>query len=280
MHNMQLIDGKKISNEILENIRRDVAQLPFIPLFCDVLIGDDFASKKYVEMKAKKAERVGMKFYRADFPETVTTDELVSAIDKLNKLENMCGIIVQLPLPPHIDEQKVLNAINPNIDVDALGSVVSDQFYAGENSLKLPTALACQYILNSLNINLENKKIVVLGQGKLVGKPVTKLLEIQGLNPVPVSSTTTSKEEILKDADIVITGIGQGNYIKGDMIKDGVVIIDAGTSESGSGLVGDVDSDSVRDKAEFLSPCPGGVGPVTVAMLISNVLKVAKNKSR
>lgn len=275
---MQIIDGRKIAQEILEKIKQEVSLLDFTPIFCDVLVGDNLSSKKYVEMKAKKAEELGIKFQNANFPGSITTNELVEEIRKLNKIQNMCGIIVQLPLPNHIDEQKVLDAINPAIDVDALGSVVSERFYSGRDSMKLPTALACHYILKFLNLDLHNKKIVILGQGKLVGKPVTKLLEIDGLSPIPVRSTTLGKEELLKNADIVIAGIGRGHYLKGDMVKEGVVIIDAGTSESGSVLIGDVDSQSVGGKASYLSPCPGGVGPVTVAMLFRNVLEVAKHK--
>lgn len=273
---MQLIDGKKLSNDILQNVKTSVEGLLFTPVFCDVLVGDDFASKKYVEMKAGKAESVGMQFYRADFPESVTTDELVSAIYKLNRVPNMCGIIVQLPLPGHIDEQKVLDAISPALDVDALGSVTNDNFYNGMAGMGLPTAMAVMHILDSLDIDLSNKSIAVLGQGKLVGRPVMQLLESRGLSPTPVRSTTEDGEQILRGADVVITGIGRGHYVKGDMIKPGAIIIDAGTSESGAGLVGDVDPGSVDGVAGYLSPCPGGVGPVTVAMLFHNVLEVAK----
>ncbi|MFM7088258.1 MAG: bifunctional 5,10-methylenetetrahydrofolate dehydrogenase/5,10-methenyltetrahydrofolate cyclohydrolase [Candidatus Paceibacterota bacterium] len=276
--NMNIIDGKKIAAEVLAEVKDGVARLSFEPVFCDVLVGDDFASKKYVEMKAKKAQSVGIKFYHADFPLSVTTDELVTAISKLNKVPYMCGIIVQLPLPAHLDEARVLAAIDPELDVDALGWVTNEKFYKSESALKLPTALACTRILDSLGIDLEHKHIVVLGQGKLVGKPVTKLLTERGLTPIPVKSDTPNQIEILQKADVVISGIGHGNYIKGDMVKDGVVLIDAGTSESGAGLVGDVDMDSVKDKATYLSPCPGGVGPVTVAMLLANVLQVAQQK--
>jgi 5,10-methylene-tetrahydrofolate dehydrogenase/methenyl tetrahydrofolate cyclohydrolase len=132
-------------------------------------------------------------------------------------------------------------------------------------------------ILESLNIDLKNKKIVVLGQGLLVGKPVTALLKSKGFSPFIVTNKTKNKKEIIKNADVIISGIGQGKYITGDMIKKGVVLIDAGTSESGSGLVGDVDLESVKDVAGYVSPVPGGVGPVTVAMLLNNVLTVAKS---
>jgi len=276
---MILIDGRKISNDILQSVRTEVEKLSFVPVFCDVLVGDDFASKKYVEMKAKKAESVGLKFHSANFDVSITTEDLVSEIEKINKIENMCGVIVQLPLPAHIDEQKVLDAINPDLDVDALGGIVSDKFYKGEESLCLPTALACMHILDSLHLDLSDKKIVVLGQGKLVGKPVTQILRSRGLEPETIDSDTPNQETILQNADIIISGIGKGSYIKRDMVKDGVVIIDAGTSESGAGLVGDVDLESVKNVASYVSPVPGGVGPVTIAMLFRNVLEVAQRRN-
>ncbi|MEK7588936.1 MAG: bifunctional 5,10-methylenetetrahydrofolate dehydrogenase/5,10-methenyltetrahydrofolate cyclohydrolase [Patescibacteria group bacterium] len=274
---MILIDGKKISEEILGEVKKEIETLPFQPVFCDVLVGHDFASEKYVKMKAQVAERIGMKFQNASFPESITNKELVQEIEELNKVENMCGIIVQLPLPSSLDTRIVLDAINPSFDVDALGNENSRKFYAGEKSLGLPTALACMYILESLRLDLNNLNIVVLGQGELVGKPVSALLTQKGYKHVTLRSKTENKDDILKNADVIISGIGRGAYIKGDMIKKGAVIIDAGTSESGAGLVGDVDLESVREVAGCVSPVPGGVGPVTVAMLFRNVLEVAKN---
>jgi len=276
---MEIIDGRKIAKDILENIKKEVSFLPFIPVFCDVLIGEDPASVQYVKMKAKKAEELGIKFHTASFSISITTEELIEEIKKINKLENMCGVIVQLPLPSHLDERAVLDAIDPKLDVDALGSETSKKFYDGEKSLGLPTALACMCILESLNLDLNNKNIVVLGQGELVGKPVLSLLERRGLKTIALRSKTENKDEILKNADVIISGIGRGAYIKGDMIKEDAVIIDAGTSESGAGIVGDVDLESVRDVAGYVSPVPGGVGPVTIAMLFKNVLEVAKRES-
>jgi len=275
---MILIDGKKLSELLLQNIQKEVAMLPFQPVFSDVLVGDDFASEKYVKMKMRVAERIGMKFHNASFPATITTDALVEAIQELNQLEHMCGIIVQLPLPETVDMRRALDAIDVSLDVDALGTETNQKFYNGEKSFGLPTALACMYILENLHLDLHDKNIVVLGYGELVGKPVAALLTQKGFNPIIVQRHTEQKEEILKNADVIISGIGKGMYIKGDMIKKGAVIIDAGTSESGSVLVGDVDLESVKDVAGYVSPVPGGVGPLTIAMLFKNVLEVAKRK--
>lgn len=278
---MEIIDGRKIQAEILSKIKTEVASLPFIPLFCDVLVGDDPSSAQYVRMKAKTAESVGIKFHNANFPAHISTLELVKEIKILNNVKNMCGIIVQLPLPAHLDRQAILDAIDSQLDVDCLGTISSDKFYKNESIIGFPTAIACMAILDSLNLDLNppagGKNIVVLGQGLLVGKPVTALLKFRGLTPNIITRSTENKEEIIKQADIIISGIGHGKYVTGDMIKEGAVLIDAGTSESNAGIVGDVDLESVKAVAGFVSPVPGGVGPVTVAMLLSNVLSVAKN---
>lgn len=273
-----IIDGRKIKSEILENIKKQVKELSFVPVFCDILVGDDPVSAQYVNMKAKTAESVGIKFHRAEFPATITTDELVEEIKKINSLENMCGLIVQLPLPEGIDRDRVLDAIEPDIDVDCLGEKAKELFYSGNTALGYPTALACMMIVDSLGIELFSKNIVVFGQGMLVGKPVKYLLEQRGLNVSTITRKTENKEELFKNADLIISATGQGKYITGDMIKKGAIIIDAGTSESDSGIVGDVDLDTVLDIASYVSPVPGGVGPVTVAMLLSNVLHVAQKK--
>jgi methylenetetrahydrofolate dehydrogenase (NADP+)/methenyltetrahydrofolate cyclohydrolase len=278
---MQILDGKKLRNEILSKVKSEVATLPFVPVFCDVLVGNDPASVQYVQMKAKNAESVGIKFHNANFSETITTPELIKEIKTLNEFPNMCGIIVQLPLPAHIDRQAVLDSINPELDVDCLGTIRSEKFYSnygGPNDLGFPTALSCMALLDSINLDLKDKKIVVLGQGTLVGKPVTALLEFRELKPEIIRSKTENKEALIKEADVIISGIGKGKYITGEMIKKGVVLIDAGTSESDSGIIGDIDLESVKDVAGYVSPVPGGVGPVTVAMLLKNVLTVAKNK--
>ncbi len=276
---MEIIDGKKISKEILEGIKKEVENLAFTPIFCDVLVGDDKVSKQYVDLKAHMAERASMSFYDASYEANIATEKLIEEIRELNKIENMCGLIVQLPLPEHIDTKRVVNAIDSKLDVDCLGDQANEEFRAGKNVLIPPTASACLELLHSTQVDLKGKNIVVLGSGDLVGKPVSVLLKQKGLEPTILSSKSEGKEEIIKNADIIISGIGKGSFIKGDMVKEGVIIIDAGTSESGAGIVGDVDFESVKDIAGYVSPVPGGVGPVTVAMLFKNVLEVAKQRS-
>lgn len=279
---MQIIDGRKLRKEILEQVKEGVAALSLQPVFCDILVGDDPASVQYVRMKAKTAESVGIKFHNASFPSSISTPELIKEIKILNKVENMCGIIVQLPLPEHLDKRAILDAIDSNLDVDCLGTEQSAKFYQGESLIGFPTALACMAILDSLGLDLDpstmlgaSKKIVVLGQGELVGRPVTALLRFRGLNPTIVTRKVENGTELIKQADVIISGIGKGKYITGNMVKNGVVVIDAGTSEASNAIVGDVDLESVKNIASFVSPVPGGVGPVTVAMLLNNVLTVA-----
>ena len=278
----QIIDGRKIKKDILEEVKKGIAELPFQPVFCDVLVGDDPVSAQYVRMKAKTAEAVGFKFHKAHFPKTISTEDLIPKIEKLNKIPRICGLIIQLPLPEHLDRQKILNAVSPKIDVDCLGEKASNLFYANKNFLGFPTALACVYILDSLNLEIISpagqKKILIIGQGILVGRPVAQILKSRGWEVDIIVRQTEDeiKKNLIKNADIIISATGQGKLIKGEMIKKGAIIIDAGTSESKGGIVGDVDLDSIQDVASFVSPVPGGVGPVTVAMLLKNVLEVAQ----
>ena len=280
---MIIIDGKKLSQEILSKIKNEVVKLPFVPVFCDVLVGDDPSSVQYVKMKARMAEKVGIHFHSANFPASITTEELIKKIEVLNKVENMCGIIIQLPLPMHLDKRAVLDAIDFNLDVDCLGTMASEKFYAGDTNLGFPTGLACMMLLDSLKMDLTDprhggasKKIIVLGQGELVGKPVATLLKFRNLSPTIITSKTPNKEELTKEADIIVSGMGKGKYITGSMIKSGAILIDAGTSEDSGSIIGDVDLESVKNVAGYVSPVPGGVGPVTVACLLNNVLTVAK----
>ena len=274
-----IINGRKISKEILDEIKKEVALLPFQPVFCDILVGDDPVSLQYVNMKKNKAEEIGVRFHKAFFPASINTEDLIKEIKMINKIPNMCGIIIQLPLPENLNQEEILNAVDPSLDVDCLGSFASEQFYKGDFIFGFPTALACIALLDSINLNMKNKKIVILGRGRLVGKPVAALLKFRNLTPQIISSQTENREELLKEADIIISGMGKGKYLKGNMIKKGAIIIDAGTSESNASIVGDVDLESVNTIADFISPVPGGVGPMTIAMLFSNVLKIAISKN-
>ncbi len=274
-----VIDGRKIAEEILFDIRRQAEGLPFTPVFCDVLVGDDPASAQYVRMKNQTAQRAGINFLKAEFPGNISTAELVKEIKRLSREPDLCGLIVQLPLPGGLDKQRVLNAIDPRVDVDCIGSVNEKRFYGAGDFLDYPTAAAILKILDSLGRNFAEKNFLVLGQGQLVGRPVSRLLKRRGYFVDTATRATENIAALLEKADVVITAAGSPGFITGGMIKPGAVVIDAGTSEAqAGGIVGDVDFASVSRVAGAVSPVPGGVGPVTVACLLANVLKVAKNK--
>lgn len=271
-----LIDGKKIAGQIREEIKSQIINLPFVPVFCDVLVGDDPASKQYVAMKAKAAENLGFRFRPATYPASITTGKLIAEIKKISQEPNMCGLIVQLPLPVDIDKQAVLDSIDQRIDVDCTGKANTELFYAGKPYLEFPTAKAVMAILDSLKINLKEKNFLVVGRGELVGRPVSFLLTQRGLAVNTADKYTQNTSELMAQADVIISAAGKAKLITGQKIKSGSILIDAGTSESQGGIVGDVDLESVKGAAGFVSPVPGGVGPVTVAELLANVLKVAK----
>lgn len=275
---MILIDGKKLRDGLLENIKKEVEKLPFSPVFSDVMVGDDKVSLSYVKIKEKFANMAGIKFRETILSNNITTEEVIEQVRNLNNVPFISGVIVQLPLPSHINTEEVLNSIDTNLDVDCLSGESTLRFYNNNPIFSYPTALACVYILESLPLDLKDKNILVIGNGRLVGRPVSHLLKSKGLNITTVDSKTENRDDLIKEADVIITAIGQGKFLTGDMVKSGVVIIDAGTSEEDGGIVGDVDIDSMQDVASYITPTPGGVGPMTVAMLLLNILESAKRK--
>ena len=276
---MKLIDGRKIRNEILVDLKIRIKELPFTPVFCDVLVGNNPASVQYVKMKEMVAEDLGIKTHPAVFPENISTDDLVFEIQKISKIPNMSGLIIQLPLPPHIDTKRVLDSVPSEIDVDATSTEVSLKFYENNPVFIFPTASAVMEVFDSITFDFDGKRVVMVGHGVLVGRPVVHILKSQNILVEVVDNTTKNIESVLKTADVVISATGQAGLIKGGMLKEGVVLVDAGTSELDGGISGDIDRDSVENIASVLSPVPGGVGPVTVAMLMQNVVISAERKN-
>ena len=274
---MQITDGRKIAQGILAKLKSEVAALPFVPVFCDVLVGDDKPSAQYVNMKAKTAELIGIKFRRAEYAADILAQDLIGEIKKISQEPNMCGLIVQLPLPAGLPRQEILDAIAPKVDVDCMGSKNLADFYQGNIHFVPPTAAAIMAILDTLDVDLSAKQFLVVGQGELVGKPVTFLLKRKGFNVNIADINTRNTDELLAAADVIISAAGKAGLITGEKIKNGAVIIDAGTSESKGGIVGDVNFESVKNVAGAVSPVPGGVGPVTVAQLLGNVVLAAQS---
>ncbi len=277
---MQIIDGKKIANEFLTQLKAEILQLPFRPLFCDVLVGGDAVSESYVRIKGRAAESIGMDFKVVKFSETILENDLISELKKINQLPNICGLIIQLPLPDSLNRERVLNVIDANLDVDAVGSQNNLLFYQNNPKFILPTAAAVLHILENLKIDLEKLNYLVIGQGELVGKPVAHLLSQRGYKVKIANKSTQNLSELLQFADVVISATGQANLLKGNLIKSGTIIIDAGSSEQNGSITGDVDFLSVKNIEGKITPVPGGVGPVTVAMLLKNVLIAALNKNK
>ena len=290
---MILIDGKKTSADIKEEIKKEVIEIIDkdlkAPHLCAVLIGDDPASETYVGHKEKSCAQVGFTSSVYKHPSTITEKELLEIIDFINKDDEIDGVIVQLPLPDHIDEQKIIEAIDPAKDVDGFHPI-----NVGKMALGLPCYLPATpngilELLERYNIETSGKDVVVLGRSHIVGSPMSILL---GRKAKPGNATVTmchsrtqNLEEICRRADIIVAAIGVPHFVKADMVKEGAVVIDVGihrvksdTTKSGFRLIGDVDFDEVSKKASAITPVPGGVGPMTIAALMLNTLQAAKLK--
>ncbi|MCL5008807.1 MAG: bifunctional 5,10-methylenetetrahydrofolate dehydrogenase/5,10-methenyltetrahydrofolate cyclohydrolase [Patescibacteria group bacterium] len=272
-----IINGKQIADTILSQIKQEVAAMPFQPVFCDVLVGNDSVSASYVKIKGKKAVEAGMKFLPVLLPGDISQKALEAKIRELNLLPGLCGLVVQLPLPQGLAERPVLDTVLPACDVDGMGWRNQELFYSGQAAMVMPTAAAIRAIFETLQIDI-HKQVVVVGQGELVGRPTAFLLKKMGYSVKTADRSVGDIKALCLEADVLVSATGTPNLITGDMVKAGSVVIDAGTSESGGSIVGDVDAASVGPVAGFLTPVPGGVGPVTVAMLLSNVLACAKEK--
>ena len=285
-----IIDGKKISEKIRQEIREEVYAIQrdknITPCLAVILVGNNPASVSYVTGKRKALADLGMEDRTIKFPEDVSLLELLQTIDKLNRDDSVHGILVQLPLPPHINERTILNAIDPNKDVDCFHPTNIGKMFLGEHDCFLPcTPHGILMLLKEMRINTEGKKAVVIGRSNIVGKPVAALLASKKFNcTVTLCHTKTENlSEITKEADILIVASGRPNTVTADMIKEGAVVIDVGvnripdaTKKSGFHLVGDCDFEGMKDKVSYITPVPGGVGPMTITMLMWNTVQAAK----
>ncbi len=274
-----IVDGNAIASEILARLGKQIQSLGLRPHLAVVLVGSDPASQTYVRKKQEAAESIGVKFSLYKFPQTITTDELIAELHQIQS-QALSGIIVQLPLPPTIDKRVALNELDPEIDVDYLSWESLGKLVIGENQLVPPTPGAILEVLNFHKVPLKGKHVVLVGQGELIGKPLANIL-IQ----MPVTLTVCGREtknlsDFTKQADILITGVGKAGLISGSMVKPGVVVVDAGVSFKGKKMFGDVKFEEVSKIASLMTPTPGGVGPITVAKLLENVVlnEIAKSK--
>lgn len=274
----EIINGKEIAENILNNIKKEVESYDVKPTLAVIIVGNDPASKVYVKNKIKKSEFLGFNSILKELPENTTKEELLDVIKNLNEDKNVNGILLQLPLPNGLDEKDFLDEISPIKDVDGFTTYNSGKLFKGEK----PYAVACTpkgiiKLLETKNINLEGKLAVVIGRSNIVGKPIAALLLQKNATVIQAHSKTKNLPEILKLADVIISATGKEEFIKGDMVKEGAVIIDVGITRNKNGkLTGDVDFESVNKKVSYITPVPGGVGPMTIASLMENTLELYK----
>lgn len=288
---MILIDGKKVASEIKREIAEEVIRLKEAgaraPHLAAILVGNDGGSETYVAFKIKDCEEVGFKSTLIRYEDDVTENELLAKIKALNEDETLDGFIVQLPLPKHISEQKVIEAIDPRKDVDGFHPANVGRMVIGLPSYVSATPFGIVELLKRYNIETSGKNCVVLGRSNIVGRPMSVLMSQKAMNAtVTVAhSRTENLKEVCRNADILIAAIGVPEFVKGDMVKDGAVVIDVGTTrvksdqtKSGFKLKGDVKFDEVAEKCSYITPVPGGVGPMTRVSLLLNTLLSAKKE--
>ncbi|MGZ8494636.1 MAG: bifunctional methylenetetrahydrofolate dehydrogenase/methenyltetrahydrofolate cyclohydrolase FolD [Candidatus Binatia bacterium] len=277
-----IIDGKAVAKEVQQQIKEDVEGLErrwsMAPGLAVVLVGDDPASHIYVRNKEKACKEVGIKSFEHFLPATVSEKELLALVHQLNKDKHVHGILVQLPLPPHIHSEKILNAVSPYKDVDGFHPVNQGNLLVGADGYRPCTPLGVMKLLESVNCDPKGKNAVVVGRSNIVGKPVAlMLLEKHATVTICHSRTASLRDEVAR-GDIVVVAIGKAGIVRGEWIKPGAVVIDVGINRLPSGkLCGDVEFDSAKERASAITPVPGGVGPMTICMLLFNTLKAAKD---
>ncbi len=277
---MVIIDGKKVSADVKQQVAEETKKLiaeGITPGLAVILVGDDPASRVYVNNKKKACELVGFKSVEYKLPAETTQDELLSLVEELNNRKDINGILCQLPLPKGLDENAVIEAISPLKDVDAFHKQNVGRIMIGDYDFLPCTPAGIMEMLKAYNISVDGKNCVVIGRSNIVGKPMAMLLLHQNGTVTICHSHTKNLKEITKEADILVAAVGIPKFVTADMVKDGAVVIDVGMDRDEKGkLCGDVDFENVKEKCSFITPVPGGVGPMTIATLMKNTLKAAK----
>ena len=276
---MNILDGKKCSQEILDKIKEKVDALKNsnkrVPGLAVIIVGNNPASKIYVNSKVKACEKVGFYSKAIFLDENISQAELLENIQALNNDENIDGILVQLPLPKHLNEDEICNAIDTSKDVDGFKAENLGKVMLGKEDGMVPcTPQGIMYLLDSIkDINLYGMNGVVIGRSNIVGKPISSLLINRGVTTTVCNSRTKNIEDVLRNADIIVAALGKPKFLKENMVKEGAIIIDVGINRVDGKLCGDVDFENVSKLASFITPVPGGVGPMTIAMLLNNTLR-------
>lgn len=274
---MQILDGKSLADKITENIKNELASIEKKPKLAVVLVGNNPASEIYVRNKQKKAVEIGFESLVVPLPEDISEDNLLEHIFILNEDTNINGILVQLPLPKYINQQRILEAIDPMKDADGFTSHNFGRLALGYKPYSIPcTPKGIIRLLDEYKIELNGKNALVIGRSNIVGKPISLLLQNKNATVTMAHSKTKNLKELALNADIIVSAVGKPKFLTKDFIKDGAVIVDVGINRTESGLCGDVDFENVKEKTSFITPVPKGVGPMTIAMLMENTFELYK----
>lgn len=279
-----IIDGKSLAKKIRDGLKDDVAKLKkkgIIPKLAVIMVGDDKASKVYVKNKSKACEEIGIEYEEFLRNSDITMDELLSLIDELNARDDIHGILLQSPIPKHLDINKAFNRIDYRKDVDGFNPINVGKLALGQDCFVSCTPYGIVKIIEEYNIPTEGKKAVIIGRSNIVGKPLIQCLLAKNATVTICHSKTKEIDKITKDADLIVTAMGKPKFLKADMVKEGATVIDVGINRMENGkITGDVDFEEVSKKTSYITPVPGGVGPMTIAMLMNNIVKAAKNQSK
>ncbi|MCH5320374.1 MAG: bifunctional methylenetetrahydrofolate dehydrogenase/methenyltetrahydrofolate cyclohydrolase FolD [Eubacterium sp.] len=276
----QIIDGKAVSKQVRERVALETVELKkngITPGLAVIIVGEDPASQVYVRNKEKACEEVGFYSEKFALPESTTQEELNALVEELNGRPEISGILCQLPLPKHLDDKEVINRIAPIKDVDAFHPVNVGAIMIGDYNFLPCTPAGVMELIHSTGVDVTGKKAVVIGRSNIVGKPMAMLLLHENATVEITHSKTADLKAVTSQADILVAAIGRAKFVTADMVKEGAVVIDVGMNRDENGkLCGDVDFESVKDKCSFITPVPGGVGPMTISMLMQNTLTAAK----
>lgn len=274
-----ILDGKALSTKVKDRVKQEISNLPKndnIPTLAVVLVGDDPASAIYVRNKKRACEYVGIKSVSVTLGQDTTQEKLEQTLNDLNNDKSINGILLQLPLPKGLDERKALNCIAPEKDVDGLSSVNLGKLITKEVGITPCTPTGVMEFFKEYNIDLTGKNVVIINRSILVGKPLALMMLNANATVTICHSKTQNISEYTKKADVIVTAVGKSKFLTEDMVKDGAVVIDVSIVRTEAGLCGDADYENIKDKASYITPVPGGVGPMTIAMLMENTLKAYK----
>lgn len=279
-----IIDGKSLAKEIRENLKKEAEKLRdkgIIPHLAVIMVGDNDASKVYVRNKSRACEEIGIEFKEYLLPSTTKQSELIELIKKLNEDKKVNGILLQSPIPKPLNIQKAFNTISPEKDVDGFNPYNVGNLCIGQDGFIPCTPLGIMKMFEKYNIDIDGKKVAIIGRSNIVGKPMAQCMLAKNATVTICHSRTRELKKEVKDADIIISASGKRNIVTSDMVKDEVVIIDVGMNRNDEGkLCGDVDFEKIKEKASYITPVPGGVGPMTIAMLMENVIKATKKQNK